>query len=191
MGQDKMSIFDRMLAGGTIDNDDPEMKLVWVQIARTIKLLSVLNTSTDINQVRGRLSEITKHKIAASTIILAPFHTNFGQHIRLGKHVFINHDCSFLDMGGITIEDQVQIGPKVSLITENHPLTPSQRKNLVLNAIIIKENAWLGAGATILPGVTVGKNAVIAAGAVVTKDVADNTVVAGVPARLISNITEE
>ena len=191
MGQDKMSIFDRMLAGGTIDNNDPEMRLVWAQIARTIKLLSVVNTSTDINQIRGRLSEITKHKIAPSTIILAPFHTNFGQHIKLGKHVFINHGCSFLDMGGITIEDQVQIGPKVSLITENHPLAPSQRKNLVLNRIVIKENAWLGAGATILPGVTVGKNAVVAAGAVVTKEVADNTVVAGVPARFISNITEE
>lgn len=186
-----MSIFDRMLAGGTIANDDPDMKLVWAQIARTIKLLSVLNTSSDINQVRGRLSEITKRHIAASSIILAPFHTNFGQHIKLGNHVFINHDCSFLDMGGITIEDQVQIGPKVSLITENHPLAPSQRKNLVLNAIIIKENAWVGAGATILPGVTVGKNAVVAAGAVVTEDVADNTVVAGVPAHPISEIAEE
>lgn len=191
MAQDKMSIFDRMLAGGTIENNDPEMKLVWAQIARTIKLLSVLNTSTDINQIRGRLSEITKRKIASSSIILAPFHTNFGQHIKLGHHVFINHDCSFLDMGGITIEDQVQIGPKVSLITENHPLAPSQRKNLILNEIVIKENAWLGAGATLLPGVTVGKNAVVAAGAVVAKDVADNTVVAGVPARPVSDITEE
>lgn len=177
-----------MLKGGIIEHDDPEMKKVWVQIARTLKLSSVLNSSADVNQTRGRLSEITKQAIDSSNIIFAPFYTNFGQHIKIGRHVFINHDCSFLDMGGITLEDNVQIGPKVSLITENHPLDPAKRKDLDLKAIIIKKNAWLGAGVTILPGVTVGENAVVAAGAVVTNDVAANTLVAGVPATFIKNI---
>ncbi|MGB5855183.1 MAG: DapH/DapD/GlmU-related protein [Oceanisphaera sp.] len=191
MSKDHTGIFDRMLAGGVIANDDPEMKKVWAQISRTIKLSAELNSSTNVNQSRGRLSEIIKSQIDTSTIIFVPLYTNFGQHITMGRNVFINHDCSFLDMGGITIEDNVQIGPKVSLITENHPLAPSQRKDLDLKSIVIKKNAWLGVGVTILPGVTVGENAVVAAGAVVTKDVPANTLVAGVPAKVIKTITED
>ena len=72
-------------------------------------------------------------------------------------------------MGGITIEDDVLIGPKVNIITENHPLDPKERKNLLLKSVLIRRNAWIGAGATILPGVTIGENAVVAAGSVVTK----------------------
>ncbi|MGO4999530.1 sugar O-acetyltransferase [Oceanisphaera sp. W20_SRM_FM3] len=191
MSQDTAGIFDRMLAGGIINHDDPEMKRVWAKIARTIKLSSLLNASTDVHQIRGRLSEITNSTIDSSTIIFVPFYTNFGQHIKIGRQVFINHDCSFLDMGGITIEDNVQIGPKVSLITENHPLAPARRKDLDLKGITLKKNAWLGAGATILPGVTIGENAVVAAGSVVSKDVAANTVVAGVPANVINTIPDQ
>jgi acetyltransferase-like isoleucine patch superfamily enzyme len=85
-------------------------------------------------------------------------------------------------LGGITIEDDVLIGPKVSLITENHPLNPKERKGLIGKPILIKKNAWIGANATILPGVTIGENSVVAAGAVVTKSVPANVVVAGNPA---------
>ena len=92
-------------------------------------------------------------------------------------------------MGGITVEDDVFIGPKVNLITENHPLDPGTRKALICNPIVIKRNAWIGAAATILPGVTVGENAVVAAGAVVSKDVLANTVVGGVPAKFIKTIS--
>jgi len=93
-------------------------------------------------------------------------------------------------MGGITIEDDVLVGPKVSLITENHPTDPSDRKTLTLKPILIKRNAWIGAGAIILPGVTIGENAIVAAGAVVSKDVADNTIVGGIPAKYLKNIDE-
>lgn len=188
MSQDNIDIFKRMLAGGIIRNDDPQMAEVWKVVFRTIQLSSVLNTSTDVDQIRERLSEITGSEIDKSTMIFVPFYTNFGQHIKLGKNIFINHACSFLDLGGITIEDDVLIGPKVNLITENHPLDPSQRKVLDLKSILIKRNAWIGAGATILPGVTVGENAVVAAGAVVNKDVPANTVVGGVPAKVIREI---
>jgi acetyltransferase-like isoleucine patch superfamily enzyme len=102
--------------------------------------------------------------------------------------VFINHACSFLDMGGITLEDHVLIGPKVNLITENHPADPVNRRALQCEPILIKQNAWIGAGATILPGVTVGVNSIVAAGAVVSKDVPDNTIVGGIPARIIKSI---
>jgi len=105
-----------------------------------------------------------------------------------GKNVFINHACTFLDLGGITIEDDVQIGPKVNIITENHPVDPAQRKMLHLKSVLVKRNAWIGAAATILPGVTVGENAIVAAGAVVHKDVDANTIVGGIPAKMIKAI---
>jgi acetyltransferase-like isoleucine patch superfamily enzyme len=180
-----MDVFEKMLAGGIIDIKDPSLAPAWEAVANTIRLSARLNVSTSIDETRELLSEITGSIISPSTIVFVPFYTNFGRHISIGENVFINHACSFLDMGGITIEDDVQIGPRANIITENHPLEPSQRKSLDLKGVIIKKNAWIGAGATILPGVTVGENAVVAAGAVVNKDVAANTVVGGIPAKLI------
>ena len=170
-----MNLFKRMLAGGVIDQNDPELPQLWKKVAQTIALSSKLNTATNITEIRDRISEVIGTKLDNSTTIFVPFYTNFGKHTSIGKNVFINHDCSFLDLGGITIEDDVLIGPKVSLITENHPIR-------------IKRNAWIGAASTILPGVTVGENAIVAAGSVVTKDVPDNVVVAGVPAKMIKKI---
>jgi acetyltransferase-like isoleucine patch superfamily enzyme len=181
-------IFDRMRAGEVLRSDDPEFSKVSEVVSRT-QLLSVqLNASTSIDQVRERLSDITGSRIDSSTRVFPPFYTNFGRFITLGKNVFINHACSFLDLGGIAIEDDVLIGPKVNLITENHPLDPADRQALLAKPIVIKRNAWIGAAATVLPGVTIGENAVVAAGAVVSKDVPANTVVGGVPARIIKKI---
>ena len=188
MNQNQTDIFAKMLAGGILRNDDQQMPKAWKVVARTIKLSAALNVSTDTGMIRERLSEIIGSKIDRSTLIFVPFYTNFGQHIKIGKNVFINHACSFLDMGGITIEDDVQIGPKVNLITENHPVDPATRKDLDLKAILIKRNAWIGAGATILPGVTVGENSIVAAGALVNRDVPANKVVGGVPAKIIRSI---
>ena len=123
-----------------------------------------------------------------SVVIFTPIYINYGKNLKIGKNVFINFDCTFLDLGGITIEDDVLIGPKVSLITENHPLNPEQRKGLICNPILIKKNAWIGANATILPGVTIGENAIVAAGAVVSKNVPDNAIVGGIPAKMIKTI---
>jgi acetyltransferase-like isoleucine patch superfamily enzyme len=184
-------IFARMKAGEPIRLDDPQYHKVQVVINRTIKLSAQLNTSTTINQIRDRLSEIIGKKVDESTTVFAPFYTNFGLFTQIGKDVFINHACSFLDMGGITIEGEVLLGPKVNLITENHPLDPSNRRSLICKPILIKRNAWIGANATILPGITIGENAVVAAGAVVTTDVPANTVVGGVPAKIIKSIHKE
>jgi len=188
MSADTTDIFKRMLAGGVVRIDDPQWQHVWEIVSRTVKLSAGLNASTDTNQIRERLSEIIGTPVDKSTTVFVPFHTNFGRHIKIGKGVFINHACSFLDLGGITIEDNVQIAPKVVITSENHPLDPSNRKSLDLKSVLIKRNAWIGAGAIILPGVTVGENAVVAAGAVVNKDVDANTVVGGVPAKLIKTI---
>jgi len=181
-------IFERMKAGATIRLDDPEYPKVQEIVSRTIRLSAALNAATDTGQVRERLSEVIGSQLDESTIIFPPFYTNFGRFIQIGKNVFINHACSFLDMGGITIEDHVLIGPKVNLVTENHPLTPADRRALISKPILVKRNAWIGAAATILPGVTIGENAVVAAGAVVTIHVPDNTIVAGVPAKIIKSI---
>jgi acetyltransferase-like isoleucine patch superfamily enzyme len=182
-------IFERLSAGEPLRKDDPEYSRFAEVVSRTIRLCVQMNaTATDVDQVRNQLSDIIGSQIDASTAIFPPFYTNFGQSIRIGKHVFINHACSFLDIGGITIEDDVQIGPRVNLTSENHPLDPRDRQTLIPKPIVIKRNAWIGAGATILPGVTVGENAVVAAGAVVSRDVPPNSVVAGIPAKVVKTI---
>jgi acetyltransferase-like isoleucine patch superfamily enzyme len=181
-------IFARLRSGELVKLNDPEFFKVDEIVNRTLSLLPALNASTSADEIREKLSEIIGTKLDHSTAIFAPFHTNFGRHITIGKRVFINHACSFLDMGGIILEDDVLIGPRVNLITENHPLDPVERRGMLCKPILIKRNAWIGAGATILPGVTVGENSVVAAGAVVSKDVPSNTVVGGIPAKKIKTI---
>jgi acetyltransferase-like isoleucine patch superfamily enzyme len=181
-------ILDRLRAGEPIRLDDAEYGVINSIVASTIRLSAALNASTDVDQVRELLGEIIGSKLDHTTTVFPPFHTNFGRFTAIGKHVFINHACSFLDMGGITIEDHVLIGPRVNLVTENHPLEPSDRRALITKPILIKRNAWIGAAAVILPGVTIGENAVVAAGAVVSKDVPANTVVGGIPAKIIKAV---
>jgi acetyltransferase-like isoleucine patch superfamily enzyme len=181
-------ILERLRGGEPIRLTDPEYFKINELVGRTLKLSQKLNNAIDVDDIRACLSEIIGTKIDISTTVFAPFYTNFGRFIKIGNNVFINHACSFLDMGGITIEDEVLIGPRVNLVTENHPLDPADRRALVTKPILIKRNAWIGAGATILPGVTVGENAVVAAGAVVSKDVPDNVIVGGIPAKIIKSI---
>lgn len=183
-------IFERLRNGGLIRLNDLEYFKINEVLRRTMRLSQQLNSATDIDQIRHHLSEIIGTVIHQSTTIFAPFYTNFGQFTSIGKNVFINHACSFLDMGGITIEDEVLIGPRVNLVTENHPLNPNDRRALTVKPITIKQGAWIGAGATILPGVTIGENAVVAAGSVVSKDVPNNMIVGGVPAKVIKSIND-
>lgn len=183
-------IFRKLKAGELVRLTDPEFSKVNEVLKRNMQLSADLNAAKDIDRARQVLSMIIGSKIDASTTILVPFYTNFGQFTSIGKDVFINHACSFLDLGGITIEDHVLIGPRVNLVTENHPSNPTERRSLITKPILIKRNAWIGANATILPGVTIGENAIVAAGAVVAKDVAANTIVGGVPAKFIKFINE-
>lgn len=183
-------IFHRLRGGGLVHLHDPEFYKVDEVVNRTLSLSPGLNASTSIEETRQKLGEIVGYALDKSTTVFAPFHTNFGRFIKIGKHVFINHACSFLDMGGITLEDHVLIGPRVNLVTENHPLLPGERRGMLCQPILIKRNAWIGAGSTILPGVTVGENSIVAAGAVVSKDVPADTVVGGVPAKILKQIVE-
>lgn len=158
-------------------------------IAQNQRLLQNLNNNRHCKcEIRQLIHEITGTEIPSSTEIRLPFYTDFGRNIKIGARVFINAGVMLVDTGGITIEDDVLIGPGAYLISVNHKLAPKQRKELDLAPIVIKKNAWLGARSIILPGVTVGENAVVGAGAVVTKDVQANTVVAGTPARIIKKL---
>nr|WP_322625341.1 sugar O-acetyltransferase [uncultured Flavobacterium sp.] len=181
-------IFERLYKGDTVSADDGQMDLLREASYATKKLVLKMNRSSDPAEIRNLLSRITDTEIHESTAVFTPLLINYGKHTKIGKNVFINFDCIFLDLGGITIENNVQIAPRVSLLSEGHPLSPQDRHALVPGQITIKKNAWIGAAATILPGVTIGENAIVAAGAVVTKDVPDNTVVAGIPAKIIKTI---
>ncbi len=186
--QQNRNIFERLRNGETIAANNPEAhKLREVSFA-TKKLLVQLNNSFDPAETRDLLSQITGSEIAESVAVFTPLYINYGKNTKIGNNVFINFDCVFLDLGGITIEEGVLIAPKVSLLSEGHPLSPDDRQSLVPGHIHIRKNAWIGAGATILPGVTIGENAVVAAGAVVSKDVPANTVVGGIPAKVIKSI---
>ena len=188
MENKETDIFDRLRSGETIPAADPQAYKMRDASYATKELLIQMNNSSNPAEVRSLLSQITGTEIDESVAIFTPLYINYGKHTRIGKNVFINFDCTFLDLGGITIEDNVLIGPKVSLLSEGHPLPPESRQSLVPGHIHIKKNAWIGANATILPGVIVGENSVVAAGAVVSKSVPDNTVVGGVPAKIIKTI---
>lgn len=114
-----------------------------------------------------------------------PFYTDCGKNINIGKNVFINSCCCFQDQGGITINDGVLIGHNAVFATLDHDFNPQERQSMMPKPIVICKNVWIGANVTVLGGVTIGENAIVAAGAVVTKDVPANSIVAGVPAKFV------
>jgi len=181
-------IFERLKREKGILSDDSEAYRLREASFATKALLVPMNNSTDPTEIRNLLSQITGSIIDETTTVFTPLYVNYGKNTIIGKNVFINFDCVFLDLGGITIEDNVLIAPKVSLLTEGHPVEPQNRQSLTVAPIRVKKNVWIGANATILPGVTIGENAVVAAGSIVNKDVPDNTIVGGIPAKIIKTI---
>jgi len=183
-----MDVFKRLLAGEAIPTTNPIFKAVGKRVDQANEISNRLNATKNQNEIRTILSELLQQNVDYTTRVFTPFYTNIGLNISLGKNVFINHGCSMLDLGGIEIKDDVMIGPMVSISSETHPIAPDNRKVLVPKKVIIEKNVWIGASATILPGVTIGENSIVAAGAVVHKDIPPNTLVAGVPAKIIKSI---
>ena len=165
---------------------------LYADVQRTMQLVAEMNTGWHTEaEVRDYLRRITRSDVPDTVRVFAPLNINYGPGVRFGNDCFLNFGCTLLSIGGITIEDGVFIGPQCVLATEYHPEEPATRHTLLTKPIVVKRNAWLGANVTVLAGVTIGENAIVAAGSVVTKDVPDNMVVAGSPARVIRPINSE
>lgn len=172
----------------------PESAAMTANIQRAATITATLNrlTFNDAEQVRGLFSELIGRKVDDSFFLIPPFYTTGGPDMTIGRNVFVNQNCTFYDLGGLEIGDDVMIGPNVSLITSGHPMAPSQRRAGVTAAPIkIERNVWIAANVTVIGGVTIGENSVVAAGSVVTKDVPANSLVGGNPARVIKSIAED
>jgi acetyltransferase-like isoleucine patch superfamily enzyme len=169
----------------------PEADAFVANTKRAMAITPLINRLTfdDADEIRALFSQLTGRKVDDRFRLIPPFYTAYGLEIRVGQRVFINQNCTLYDLAEISIGDDVMIGPNVSIITEGHPVAPSQRRACVVaKPIVIERNVWIAAGATIIGGVTVGENSVVAAASVVTRDVPPNTLVAGNPARTIRSI---
>jgi acetyltransferase-like isoleucine patch superfamily enzyme len=169
----------------------PEARPVFDRVNSAIAITERLNRLpyADQDAIRAVWAELTDSEIDPTFRLIPPVYSEQGINIRVGRNVFINQNCTLSDIGGITIGDEVFIGPRVSLITSGHPVDPEfRRSHIVAGPIAIERGVWLCAGATVLHGVTVGEDSVVAAGAVVTHDVPAGVLVAGVPARVLRSV---
>lgn len=160
----------------------PEFRAMSERVLEATALTSRLNVLPfDDEDGKARLLEqILGRPLPPRTTIYPPFFTDHGLHLDLGERVFVNQNCTFLDYAGIRLADRVLVAPRVTFITVGHPVDTDDRKAwLTGGPIDVHENVWIGAGATILPGVTIGRDAVVAAGAVVTDDVPPRSLVTG------------
>lgn len=183
---DYMNSGRAVIAGSAVHQE--MCRLAQQALVLTAELNNSYHTPDEIRDIMARL---TARPIAPDFRLFPPFYTDCGKNLLIGKNVFINSGCRFQDQGGVVIGDGALIGHNVVLATINHDFDPAQRGNNLPAPIRIGTNVWIGAGAIVLPGVTIGDGAVVAAGAVVTKDVSDMTVVGGVPARVIKRIDRE
>ena len=179
----------RMDSGTEIAAQSAEHRFMGELAQQALRLTARLNQGYHSpEEIVLIMQELTGRKIGADFSMFPPFYTDCGKNTRIGRGVFINSGCRFQDQGGITIGDNALLGHNVVLATLNHNPDPARRGNLRPAPIVIGKNVWIGANATVCPGVTIGDGAIVAAGAVVTRDVPANTVVGGVPARMIKAI---
>jgi len=182
---DTRSQRERMLAGDLYLPEDPELRQLE---RRSMRLVEQYNrTSVDEARARERLLSELLGSLGEGVEIRPPFRCDYGSNIRIGARTFANFNLVALDVASITIGEDVQIGPNVQLLTPTHPTEPELRRAKLEAAkpIVIGDNVWLGGGVTVLPGVTVGENTVVGAGAVVIHDLPPDVVAVGNPARIV------
>ncbi|HET8776417.1 MAG TPA: sugar O-acetyltransferase [Candidatus Limnocylindria bacterium] len=182
---------ERMLRGELYIADDPELR---ADAIRCDELLARYNATraADADERRRILEELLGD-LGDGAIVRPPLFMDYGYQTSIGAGTFINFNCVILDVARVRIGADVQFGPNVQLLTPTHPLDPVQRRRGLEAArpITIEDNVWLGGGVIVLPGVTIGRDAVIGAGAVVTKDVPAGVVAVGNPARVIRELEGE
>ena len=183
--------FRKVVATGKIST--PEAFMFTGEMSqRALKILAKINNGYhEPQEICEVLSELTGTDVDESVRMFPPFSSDFGLNIRFGKRIFINAGVKMQDQGGITVGDGCLIGHNVVLATLDHGILPEERGELLCAPIVIGKDVWIGSNATILKGVTIGDGAIIAAGAVVTSDVEPMTIVGGVPAKKIKDITRE
>ena len=182
-------VLEHLSSGDVVGTNKEYVELMRCYSRQAQKLTMEINTKYhEPDEIAELFSEIIGKPVGEDFGLFPPFYTDFGKNITIGKNVFINAGCKFQDQGGIFIDDGALIGHGVVLATLNHDLDPAKRQQLHPAPIHIGKNVWIGANATVTQGVTIGDNAVVAAGAVVNKDVEENTIVGGVPARFIKRI---
>jgi acetyltransferase-like isoleucine patch superfamily enzyme len=185
-----ITIFDKNNSTKKILSSEPEYREIFRKIKETTVSTMKLNAliTDDMVAIHRAFNEIIGKQVDETFRLMLPFYTDYGLNIEIGKNVIVNHACTFMSIGGIIIEDNVLIGPKVNIITADHSTNPDERDSIIASPVCIRENVWIGANATILKGVTIGINSVVAAGSVVTKDIPDNCIYGGVPAKHIKNL---
>ena len=178
--------------GDTVGEDPEVIELMRYYSRQAQKITMEINTKYhEPEELAELFSQLIGKPLGEKFGLFPPFYTDFGKNITIGKNVFINSDCKFQDQGGITIDDGALIGHGVVLATLNHDMDPAKRQQLHPAPIHIGKCVWIGANATVTGGVTIGDNSIVAAGAVVTKDVPANVVVGGVPAKFIKKIEND
>jgi acetyltransferase-like isoleucine patch superfamily enzyme len=181
------SIWERLSAGDPVSMAEPGYAEAIAELRRCERLSFKLNQlPPDDPDKRRLLNELLDAELDKTSTIHTPVQIDLGSRLKVGKHVFINHSFTVMSIGGIEIGDGTMIGPNVTIVTDNHDL--QNRMLLRCRPVHIGRNVWIGACASIMPGVTVGDNAVIAGGAVVVKNVEKDTVVGGNPARVLKRI---
>lgn len=180
---------DCLRSGQVAKAGSPLHQCMYELAQEAMKITAKLNNGYhDAATVRSLFSELIGKEVPESFALFPPFYSECGKNIFVGENVFINCCCHFQDHGGVYIGDGSLIGSNVVMATINHDLNPLHRADNHPAPIHIGKKVWIGSHVTILPGITIGDNAIVAAGAVVTKDVAANTVVGGVPAKFIKNV---
>ncbi len=182
--------FLQYAAAGNLINAGSEIhKSMHAMSQRALRLTAEINNAYHTpDELRALMSALIDKPLDGGFGLFPPFYTDCGQNITIGQRTFINMGCSFQDWGGITIGDDCLIGHNCTICTVNHSKYPERRGDMTCAPVCIGNKVWVGANVTILPGVTIGDGAIIAAGAVVNKNVESNTIVGGVPARLIKHI---
>ncbi|HEX5741639.1 MAG TPA: sugar O-acetyltransferase [Pilimelia sp.] len=187
MADDTRTMRQRMLAGEPYLADDPELNRA-AHRART--LCHRLNTMEPDDDARRALLIALLGAFGADSTIRPPLHCDYGSHTRVGARTFVNVGLVCLDVAPVTIGDDVQIGPYVQLLAARHPLAAGARRDKWESArpVTIGDNVWLGGGVTVCPGVSVGADTVVGAGAVVTRDLSPGVLAVGVPARVVRDL---
>ena len=172
-----------------IDLDKISQEELELSIKQSKILFKLNHTEPMTEEYDLLLKELLNNNIGENSRITTPFAGAAFDKIKLGNNVFINSNCLAMARGGITIEDDVMLAGNVQLLSNNHD--EYERQILICDKILIKKGAWIGAGATVLPGVTIGKYAIVGAGAIVTKNVPDYSVVVGIPSKVVKTLEKD